>query len=459
MKKYLVLGLGRSGVAAAELLAKSADVSAWDSKAEEKFSPELTARLRALGVKLYFGDFPQESYDELVLSPGVPPEIEPVRMAAEGGAVISGELQLAYENARGHFLAITGTNGKTTTTALLGEMEKAAGRKTEVVGNIGLPVTSVAETSDEDTWLVTEVSSFQLSTISSFRPEVSAILNITPDHMDRHKTMEEYTRVKHLVHANQTPDQYFVFNADDPATLESVKAMDITPKLVPFSHKLGFDELEKLSRGSHCYAIEDDGKFYIVNQSRKRFICTKDEIYIPGTHNLENALAASAMAFFSGVDTPCIAECLRSFKGVEHRIEFIREYKGVRYVNDSKGTNPDSTEKAIEAVKAPILLIAGGYDKGSSFDELISKFGGKVEYLLLLGKTADKIEAAALAGGFPKERIVRCKDLDECVGRGSELAVPGATVLLSPACASWDMYGSYEERGEHFRRLANALGE
>ncbi len=458
MKKYLVLGLGKSGKAAAALLAKEAEVSAWDSKPEDKFDTADIAALKEAGVRLFFGDFPEEHFDELVLSPGVPPEIAPVEKARAEGSVISGELQLAYEHAKGHFLAITGTNGKTTTTALLGEMEKAAGRKTEVVGNIGLPVTSVAEASDEDSWMVTEVSSFQLQTTSSFRPEISAILNITPDHMDRHHDMKEYARVKHLVHANQGKDGYFVFNADDPETLKSVEAMDIVPQLVPFSHSKTAEELDRISRGSRCYACVIDGNIFIVNHANASFICSKDSVRIPGTHNLENALAASAMAYFSGVGAVTIAKVLREFPGVEHRIEFIREYKGVRYVNDSKGTNPDSTVKAIEATKAPILLIAGGYDKGSSFDELMAHFDGKVQYLLLLGVTAPKVKAAALAAGFPADRIVDCRDLGECVEKGCELAEPGATVLLSPACASWDMYRSYEERGEHFRKLAESLG-
>ncbi len=458
MKKVLVLGLGKSGVSAVKLLAGICELSAWDSKQEDAFDKGLLDELRGLGAKLIFGAFPaDESWDELILSPGVPTDLPEVKAAAEAGARLSGELELAFESTEAEFLAVTGTNGKTTTTALLGEMMKETGRKTFVVGNIGLPVTSVCAKAKAGDCMVTEVSSFQLETASEFKPSVSAILNITPDHLNRHHTMEEYIRVKHLVHANQDDCQYFVFNADDPVLADSVAKLDIVPKLVPFSHKLGRDALWDLGRGSGCYATVEDGEIIIRAGGKDIALCRVEELQIPGTHNLENALAAAACAYFGGAGAEAISRALRRFKGVEHRIEFVRELDGVHYVNDSKGTNPDSTEKALEATEAPILLIAGGYDKGSDFDELAKLFPGKVEYLLLLGKTAPKVEASALKAGFPADHIVSCADLEECVRQGRRLASPGATVLLSPACASWDMYKSFEERGEHFKSIVSKL--
>ncbi len=458
MEKILIIGLGVSGSAAARLLSSEADVSVWDSKPEEGFEAGLLSDLRARGVKLLFEDFPScEGWDELVLSPGVSPEIAPVQACKAAGARITGELEVAYRHCRGSFIAITGTNGKTTTTALTGEMVRAAGRDVSVVGNIGLPVADCAAAAGENTVMVTEVSSFQLETTVSFKPAVSAILNITPDHQDRHHSMEEYARVKHLIHANQDESGYFVFNADDRDLARACLDMNIRAKCVPFSHELGEDELSRLSRGSGCYAFVKDEYICICHCGRLLRLCRAADIKIPGIHNLENALAASACAYFGGIDAKAVTSALLSFPGVEHRIEFVREVNGVRYVNDSKGTNTDAAQKAIQATATPVLLIAGGYDKGSEFDDLFKVFEGKVKYLLLLGKTAVKIAETAERWGFPPERIVFCKDMEECVARGARLSEPGDTVLLSPACASWDMYKSYEHRGDHFKSLVNKL--
>lgn len=457
MNRILVVGLGKSGISAAKLLAGGADVTAWDGKPEEKFDKETIAQLRQLGVSCIFDTKPEGPWDMLILSPGVPPWLDFIEEARTAGAIVTGELELAYQICKGSFLAITGTNGKTTTTTLLGEIVKEAGLPCEVAGNIGLPVTQVAAEAAPGTFMVTEVSSFQLESIITFRPHVSAITNITPDHMDRHKTMEEYRRVKHLVHRNQTEEDYYIFNADDRELAEESLAMDIKAKRVPFSHSLTEAELKRYAAGSGIYAFCEDGVIQIRDGESRKIICPAAVLQIPGTHNLENALCAAAMAYCAGISTATISKVFSEFKGVEHRIEFVREIDGVRYVNDSKGTNPDSTEKAIEATKPGILLIAGGYDKGSDFKQLVSRFDGKVRKLLLLGKTAPKFAEDARAMGFPEEDMVFCRDMEECVAQGRALASPGDTVLLSPACASWDMYTSYEKRGEHFKNIVNSI--
>ena len=445
-KKVLIVGLGRSGLAAAGLLAAEADVTAWDAKSEDRFDSEAIAGLRKLGVSCIFEAEPSaEGWDKAVLSPGVPLDIPLVKALKENGCYISGELEEAYTHCSGTFFAITGTNGKTTTTALAGEMVKAAGIPCEVVGNIGLPVAGRVGGADSDTIMVTEVSSFQLETTHSFHPHVSALLNVTPDHLNRHGSFEEYARVKGLVYANQKEGDFFVYNADDPVCCDLAAKCPCTA--VPFS------STRELDFGAY---VKDD--MLVIDKGAGLFaLCRRDELRIPGKHNLENALAAAAVCTFGGIPAEAAARALRSFAGVAHRIEFIAEVDGVRYVNDSKGTNPDSTIKAIEATDTPILLIAGGYEKNSDFTELIESFGGKVKKLLLLGVTAKRFAECAVRCGFPEKDIVFCKNMDECVSEGRRLSSPGDTVLLSPASASWDMYSCFEERGDHFRKLVGDL--
>ncbi|MBQ3661555.1 MAG: UDP-N-acetylmuramoyl-L-alanine--D-glutamate ligase [Firmicutes bacterium] len=451
-KNVLVIGLGKSGFATAGLLAGEAAVTCWDSKEESKFDAAEIAALKERGVRFAFGEAPSaKGFDLLVLSPGVPPTIPVCEEARQLGIEISGELEQAYEHCRGTFYAITGTNGKTTTTALTGEIFKAAGRKTEVVGNIGLPSSARALDADEDTCMVTEVSSFQLETIKEFKPKVSAILNITPDHLNRHGTFEEYARVKGLVFANQDESDYFVYNADDPETVRIVPTCKKAVK-VAFSRRF---------RPEAPCAWAEDGKMYLdaADGEGPRFVIDTKDIYIPGAHNLENALAAAAVCFFAGIDTGVIARMLKEFRGVEHRIEFVKEVKGVRYVNDSKGTNPDASIKAIEATDTPILLIAGGYEKNSDFTDFINGFGGKVKYLLLLGQTAQRFADTARKCGFSEERMIFCADMKDVISHAYRLAEVGDTVLLSPASASWGMYNNYEERGEDFKQLVRELPE
>lgn len=446
-KNVLVIGLGRSGIAAVQAALKlGARVSVQDSKTEDEVDPQLMAFLTGREVNCYFGKNPSDMscFDMLILSPGVSPELDFIQEAKAQGAEIIGELEIAYRIGHGNYVAITGTNGKTTTTTLVGEIFKRAKRKTYVVGNIGVAVISKALTAEEDSWLVTETSSFQLETTRYFKPIISAILNLTPDHMDRHKTMENYGKAKAKVFENQDESQYLIINYDDKECFALAK--DCKAKVVPFSRK------EKLDFG----AFVEGGQIVIRGEDGQLVsLCGVNELVIPGSHNLENALAAAAIAYFAGIDPEVIGQELREFQGVEHRIEFCGQVDGVRFVNDSKGTNPDASIKAVEAIDGGIILIAGGYDKGSSYEELIKAFDGKVKHMVLLGKTAQKIKETAEKQGFENSIIV--KDMEECVKEGFKLAEPGDTVLLSPACASWDMYTSFEQRGEHFKNCVHRL--
>ena len=446
-KKILIVGMGNSGRAAAQAMVKlGADVSVQDSKSEDSIDPQLLTFLRDKSVKCYLGCQPDDmsSFDMLILSPGVSPQLSFIKEAQDAGAEIIGEIEIAYRVGHGKYVAITGTNGKTTTTTLVGEIYKAAGKKTYVVGNIGVAVISKALSAEDDSWLITETSSFQLETIKEFKPEVSAILNLTPDHLDRHKTMENYGKAKAAVFKNQTPDQYCVINYDDEECVKLAK--DCKAKIVPLSRKKTLD-----------FGVYVDADTIIIKDEDGSIkeICRPVELQIPGAHNLENALAACAVAYFGGIEPAVIADVLRTFKGVEHRIELCSVIDDIKFVNDSKGTNPDAAIKAIEAMKNNIILIAGGYDKNASFDEFVNAFDGRVKSLLLMGKTAPKIKAAAEKAGFTEAVIL--KDMEECVREAYRIAQPGDVVLLSPACASWDMYTSFEQRGKHFKDCVQAL--
>lgn len=446
-KNVLIVGMGNSGKAASQAMVKlGAKVSVQDSKKEEDIDPQLLTFLKNKNVTCYFGSEPEDMgvFDMLILSPGVPPDLEFINEAKQKGAEIIGELEIAYRVGHGHYVAITGTNGKTTTTTLVGEIYKAAGRKTYVVGNIGVAVISKALSAEEDSWLITETSSFQLETIKYFRPDISAILNLTPDHMDRHKTMEKYGQAKAEIFKNQTSDQYCIINIDDERCYKL--ASGCRARVIPFSRQ------KQLETG----AFIKNGNIVVRDGSGKTVkICGADELKIMGSHNLENALAAAAVSYFGGIDPQIIGKTLKEFRGVEHRLELCNEIDGIRFVNDSKGTNPDAAVKAIEAMKENIILIAGGYDKDASYDKLISSFEGRVKALLLMGKTATKIKEAAEKAGFTSSIIL--KDMEACVREAYRIAKPGDVVLLSPACASWDMYTSFEQRGRHFKSCVQAL--
>lgn len=446
-KKVLVVGMGKSGIAVTQALLKiGASVTVQDIKKKEDVDSHLIQFLENVGVKCYFGikPDPKDNFDMVVLSPGVPTYLDFIADAKDKGAEIIGELEIAYRVGSGTYIAITGTNGKTTTTALVGEIFRQAKRKTFVVGNIGVAVISRSLIATKDTWLVTEVSSFQLETTKQFKPFISAILNISEDHMDRHETMENYIKAKGEIFKNQVESDYTVINADDEAC---VKLSYSAPcKVVYFSRK------KELPFG--CF-VRNDQIIIKDELGKESIVCNTKDLLIPGEHNIENALAATAISYYSGIDIETIAQILKSFNGVKHRLEFVEEIDGRRFVNDSKGTNPNSTIKAIEAMPKGIVLIAGGYDKGGSFESLIKAFNGKVKGLVLMGKTAPLIKETAETMGFYE--IAMAKDMDESVRLAYEMASPGDTVLLSPACASWDMYTNFEQRGEHFKTLVHKL--
>ncbi|MGE5633001.1 MAG: UDP-N-acetylmuramoyl-L-alanine--D-glutamate ligase [Caulobacteraceae bacterium] len=445
-KNVLVIGAAVTGVPVVKQLVKmGADVTLNDSKKVAELQDIIT-KLEDLPIKLVAGGHPEElaeKCDFVVVSPGVPLDIPLVMRAKALGKEVISEIELAYRFINTPVAAITGTNGKTTTTALLGEIMKASGRNTYVTGNIGHAMILEVENAKPEDVFVVEVSSFQLESVSTFKPKVSAILNITPDHLNRHKTLENYISAKCNVFANQDGNDYTILNADDPET--------VTVASRAKSKVLFFSRRKPLEEG----AWVEDGHIVIKLGDKKATVIHKDKIYIPGNHNLENALAAALMAYCLGVEPSVIAEVLESFKGVEHRIEFVEEVDGVIYYNDSKGTNTDASIKAIEAMKRPTVIIAGGYDKGSEYDDFIEAFGSRIKHMVLIGKTADKIEKTAYSHGFKNTH--RAEDLKDAVQKCYALSAPGDAVLLSPACASWDMFNNYEERGRLFKQYVREL--
>lgn len=450
-EKVLVVGTGKSGIAATQLLLRTGKLPVlFDSNAELD-KDEIFGKLSLSGdekkqVEIVLGDLTEEEKKALsgvVLSPGVPTDTEFVNDLRNRGLLISGEIELAFEQEKGAVLAITGTNGKTTTTTLLGEIMKATGKKTFVVGNIGNPYTLEAEKTDADSVTVAEISSFQLETIHTFRPRVSAILNITPDHLNRHHTMENYVKAKQDITKNQTKEDYCVLNAEDPYTDAFLEQCPATVIL--------FSSQRELADG-YFYA---DECIYKAVQGKKQKLMNIHEMRLLGMHNVENVMAAIAMADAYGADMEVILNVVRDFKAVEHRIEYVKTVRGVDYYNDSKGTNPDAAIKGIGAMVKPTYLIGGGYDKQSEYDEWIESFGGKVRKLVLLGQTREKIADCAKKHGFTDYIFV--DDLQQAVDYCAEHAKEGEAVLLSPACASWGMFPNYEVRGKMFKDMVNAL--
>ena len=446
-RKVLVFGAGISGIGAAGLLeANGADVILYDGN--EKLDPaSLKEQLgEKSGAAVLTGKLPQEtitSLDMAVLSPGVPTDLPVVLAMKEAGVQVIGEIELAYQFGKGDVLAITGTNGKTTTTSLLGQIMKQAREEVYVVGNIGNPYTAVAGQMTEQAVTVAEISSFQLETIREFRPKVSAILNITPDHLNRHHTMEAYIEAKENIAVNQTEDDFCILNYEDRLLREFGE--NLRAKVLYFSSQ------RKLEEGIFL----EDGEIVLCLNGQKETICHVDELQILGTHNHENVMAAAAMAYVYGVPAETIRKSVLSFGGVEHRIEYVAEKNGVAYYNDSKGTNPDAAIKGIRAMKRPTVLIGGGYDKESEYTEWIESFDGKVKKLILLGQTREKIARDAEKCGFTD--YVFADSFEEAVHMAVKEAVSGDAVLLSPACASWDMFPSYEVRGDKFKEIVNSL--
>ena len=446
-KKVLVFGTGISGIGAAKLLEKvQAEVILYDGN-EKLCKEEIRKKLpNDSKCEIVLGALSKElleSLDLVVMSPGVPLDIPAVEQIKAAGIPIWGEIELAYQMSEGMVLAITGTNGKTTTTALLGEIMKAYAESVFVVGNIGNPYTDAALSMTEDSYTVAEISSFQLETIDTFAPKVSAILNITEDHLNRHHTMEEYIRVKELITKNQTKEDYCILNYEDEVLREFGEKCPA--KTVFFSSE------RKLEKG----VFLDDDVICLKTDKEPFEIVKTEELKILGKHNYENVMAASAMAYYAGVPMEVIHKAVTQFRAVAHRIEFVEEIDGIAYYNDSKGTNPDAAIKGIQAMNRPTLLIGGGYDKESSYEEWIQSFDGKVKYLVLIGQTREKIQEAAHKCGFMN--TILADNLEEAVSICTEKAEKGDAVLLSPACASWGQFDNYEQRGDKFKEYVYAL--
>lgn len=444
-KRYLVFGAGISGVGAVKLLSTiTGNITLYDGNKElnEETLREKVGKDRQFNILL--GELTEEAVrntDVAVLSPGVPTDNPDVIRLKEAGAALWGEVELAYRFDKGTILAITGTNGKTTTTSLVGEIMKAYKEEVFVTGNIGVAYTGCATETSHSSTTVLEISSFQLETTIDFHPKVSAILNITPDHLDRHHTFENYAQAKYDIAKNQIEDDTIVLNYDDELLRKFGERPDLKPEVTFFSSS------SKLNKGLYL-----DGKRIIYNDGKQEhFLLATDEMKLLGRHNYENVMAACGVCIAAGVPLDVIVKTVKEFNAVEHRIEFVTEKKGVRYYNDSKGTNPDAAIKAVEAMERPTVLIGGGYDKHSDYDEWIKSFGDKVKLLVLIGQTREKIAESARRLGF--ENIVICDTFEEAVKTCMDAAKPGDAVLLSPACASWGMFKNYEERGRIFKEL------
>ncbi|HZK38514.1 MAG TPA: UDP-N-acetylmuramoyl-L-alanine--D-glutamate ligase [Clostridia bacterium] len=447
-KRVLVVGLAVTGVPLVKVLCGlGADVIVNDLK-EEKNLRDSIDELSNLNVDYVLGKHPQTidslgHIDLMVVSPGVSLEIPFIQEIKNRGIEIIGEIELAYRLSKGHIIAITGTNGKTTTTALVGEIFKNAGKNTHIVGNIGIAFICKALETKEDDIVVIEVSSFQLESIVDFHPQVAAFLNLTQDHLNRHGTMANYETAKLNLFKNQTEKDFAIINYDD------LRVREITKKLR--AAKIYFSRKEHLERG--VFVVDD--KVVFANDGDKKEIISIDDIYIPGKHNLENALAAISISIAMDVDMEPIIHTLKTFRGVPHRVETVDMINGVKFVNDSKATNVDAAIKAIEAIDAPILLLAGGLDKGTGFEDLINAFNGKVKHMFVYGETAQKL--LETAGKLNFNFITEVNDLEEAVDNAYKMSSAGDTILLSPACASWDMYKSFELRGEHFKDIVAKL--
>ncbi len=445
--KYLVYGMGISGKGVADLLNKMGrEVVLFDRN--EKIDMEGIVKELGLpeNTETVKGEFPKErlgEFDAIAISPGVSINAPDIVLAKEAGIPVLGEIELAYEAAKGRLAAITGTNGKTTTTSLAGEIMRAAYPETFVVGNIGYSYAKAAPDTTENSVTVAEISSFQLESIRDFHPEVSAILNLTPDHLDRHGSFENYAKTKCLITMNQTKEDKCIVNYDDNYLREL--SSSFSPTLIYFSLK------EKLSEG----IFMDDGVIYYADGQNTERVIGRSEISLMGDHNVENVMAAIGIGVAMGVSLETIAEVIRNFKAVEHRIEYVCTKGGVKYYNDSKGTNTDAAAKAVESMTSPTVLIAGGYDKGLEFDDWIKGFNGRVKAMVLIGQTAEKIKETALKCGFTD--IYMEENLEAAVKTCASLAKPGDAVLLSPACASWGQFDNYEQRGRMFKDFVRAL--
>lgn len=446
-KTFLVAGTGMSGIGAVKLLDKlGAQIILYDSN-EKLIINEIKKKVNGIeDLKIILGKLPKtvlEDADIMILSPGIAQDAEFVNDAREVGLLIWGEVELAYKAAKGKVVAITGTNGKTTTTAIVGEIMKNYYNSTFVVGNIGIPYTSVALDTIEDSITVAEISSFQLETIDEFRPKVSAVLNITPDHLDRHYTMGNYASVKMDITKNQDETDICILNYEDGRLRKA--AGDIKANVVFFSSN------QKLEKGIYL-----NNKDIVYNDgTQETYIMNSADMKLVGDHNVENVMAAIGISINMNVPIEIIANTIRNFDAIEHRCEYVAEKNGVIYYNDSKGTNPDASIKSIKAMTRPTILLGGGYDKSGSFDEWIESFGDTVKLLVLLGQTKEMIAKSAKQKGF--SNVIVVDTLEEAVRVSAQNAKIGDAVLLSPACASWGMFKNYEERGRMFKEYVNDL--
>jgi UDP-N-acetylmuramoylalanine--D-glutamate ligase len=441
-KRVLIVGLARSGRAAARLAkSRGAIVIANDLKSEAELQGE-AAELASLGVELVLGSHPESlfaSADLIVLSPGVPTHIVPLEVARRAGTPIISEVELAGWFLEGRLIGVTGSNGKTTTTTLIGQLLEAAGARVLVGGNIGAPLSGLAEQSTPQTWTVAELSSFQLETIHKLRPDVAVITNISPDHLDRHASFEDYVRAKQRILINQTESDWAVLNGDDPQVIKMSQAA--ASKKIFFSMR---------GRQSQIY-VRDGRIFARLLAGREIEFIPISQIPLPGSHNVENvmaALGAALCALGPEADLDPLRRAIRQAKSVEHRLEFVAEIGGVKFYNDSKATNVDSTKRALEAFDGNIILILGGKDKGSDYSPLGPLITERVKSIVLIGEASQKI-ASQLRGIRP---MTTARSMAEAVLKAAELAQAGDIVLLAPACASFDMFKDYEDRGRAFKR-------
>jgi len=442
-KRVLVVGLARTGVATALFCAaRSASVTATDARTENEIGEAITP-LRSAGVELELGGHRENSFleqDLIVPSPGVPADAPPLQAARAKGVTVWSEVELADRFLKGRLIGITGSNGKTTTTSLIEHILRNAGLSTILAGNIGTPLIARVEETSDNTITVVELSSFQLELIETFRPNISVFLNLTPDHLDRHHTLEAYARAKARIFENQTEADSAVLNADDPAT---------TPLAPAKPHVYWFSRKQRVAQG----AFVRENEIVFRHDGEEEAILSLRDIPLPGAHNVENVLAAVAATRLAGAEPAAIARGVRSFAGVEHRLEFVAEIAGVRYYNDSKATNVDATLKALDAFPGRILVILGGKDKGSEYTVLQKPLREKAILALLIGAAAEKIEKQ-IAGSLA---IERAGTIERAVEIASHAARPGDVVLLAPACASFDQFQNYEHRGRVFKELVHDL--
>ncbi|HLL71214.1 MAG TPA: UDP-N-acetylmuramoyl-L-alanine--D-glutamate ligase [Pyrinomonadaceae bacterium] len=447
-KKVLIIGAARSGVAAARFLAaRGAIVALNDRKAIEEWTEEARA-LKAEGVGLLAGDVPMWLMDQIelvVVSPGVPSKNIPVRYMERAGAEVIGEVELASRFLRGRIVAITGTNGKTTTTALVAELLRGAGLPVQVGGNIGTPLISLIESSRDDGWTVAEVSSYQLETIVDFHPSVAAVLNLMPDHMDRYETLTDYGAAKHRIFRNQTAEDVAILNADDD--IVASWASGLRAHVTMFSVERELEEGLFLRGGRELVSRTREGE---------RVLLARDGMQLRGLHNVQNVLAALACGLACGASPDSMRETVRNFRPVEHRLERVAEIGGVEFYNDSKATNVDAALKALEAFAehaGQIVLILGGRGKNAPYAPLAPLVERKCRALVVLGEDAERIERELEAHA----RVMRVKDMREAVRQAADVAREGDVVLLAPACASWDMFDSFEHRGRVFKEAVNEM--